>query len=166
MALPLRCTLQTRNPDADLAEYAVDQGSDVCTQLPSVLELSTTKEVVRLHHSARREYVVAEAALGDVHVHGEVTMHRLRLQESLQKHPLAGHDTPLNQQPFASRMLRIMQAESANIKLTGPQRTMPLAPHHESHCSRQHFKARGPRLAAASTTLRNRPIRLDCFPHW
>ena len=101
------------------------------TSMRTPTELKTTrldnmrkrvaKEVVRLHHSARREYVVAEAALGDVH--GEVTMHRVRLQESLQKHPLASHDTPLNQQPFASRMLRIMQAESANIKLTGPQRT-------------------------------------------
>ena len=63
---------------------------------------------------------MAEAALGDVH--GEVTMHRVRLQESLQQHPLAGHDTPLDQQPIASRMLRIMQEESNHIKLNGPQR--------------------------------------------
>ena len=100
------------------------------TSMRTPTELKTTrldnmrkrvaKEVVRLHHSARREYVMAEAALGDVH--GEVTMHRVRLQESLQQHPLAGHDTPLDQQPIASRMLRIMQEESNHIKLNGPQR--------------------------------------------
>ena len=71
------------------------------------------KEVVRLHHTSRREYVMAEAALGDVH--GEVTMHRLRLLESLQNHPLRGADLPPDRQPIACRVLDIMTAESAHF---------------------------------------------------
>ena len=82
------------------------------------------KEVVRLHHTSRREYVMAEAGLGDVL--GDVTMHRLRLLESLRRHPLRDPQQPLETQPIACRMLDIMTAESANIKATGPNMTPSL----------------------------------------
>ena len=79
------------------------------------------KEVVRLHHTSRREYVTAEAGLGDVF--GDVTMHRVRLREALQRHPLRDSSRPLDSQPIACRMLDIMTAESKHIKIQGPHRT-------------------------------------------
>jgi hypothetical protein len=80
------------------------------------------KDIVRLHHTsrrrlssdilsaARRGYVTAETNLGAVL--GDVTMHRLRLRESLQHHPLRDSDKPLKSQPIACRMLDIMTTES------------------------------------------------------
>ena len=82
------------------------------------------KEVVRLHHTSRREYVMAEAGLGDVL--GDVTMHRVRLQESLQRHPLWDPQQPLESQPIACRMLDIMTAISPSIKSRGPNMTHSL----------------------------------------
>ena len=78
------------------------------------------KEVVRLHHTSRREYVTAEAGLGDVL--GDVTMHRVRLLESLLRHPLRDSTLPLDRQPIACRMLDIMLVESQHIKINGPRR--------------------------------------------
>ena len=82
------------------------------------------KEVVRLHHTSRREYVMAEAGLGDVL--GDVTMHRVRLQESLRRHPLWDPQQPLESQPIACRMLDIMTAISPSIKSRGPNMTHSL----------------------------------------
>ena len=101
------------------------------TSMRSPTELKTTrldnmrkrvaKEVVRLHHTSRREYVTAEAGLGDVH--GDITAHRVRLRESLRTHPLRDPTLPPESQPIACRMLDIMAAESQSIKLQGPSRT-------------------------------------------
>ena len=98
------------------------------TSMRTQTELKTTrldnmrkrvaKEVVRLHHTSRREYVMAEAALGDVH--GEVTMHRVRLLESLQNHPLRDDALPPDRQPIACRVLDITTAEAAHFKTHGP----------------------------------------------
>jgi hypothetical protein len=79
------------------------------------------KEIVRLHHTSRREYFTAETNLGDVL--GDVTMHRLRLRESLQRHPLRDSDKPLESQPIACRMLDIMTTESLQMKRQGSDRT-------------------------------------------
>ena len=107
------------------------------TSMRAPTELKTTrldnmrkrvaKEVVRLHHTSRRDYVMSEVSLGDVY--GEITMHRLRLLESLQNHPLRDAALPLDRQPIACRVLDIMTAESQYITQHGNNATpLLLAP--------------------------------------
>ena len=65
------------------------------------------RSALRLPGSARYAYVVAEAGLGDVT--GMITQHRLRLQLSLELHPLRDLAAP----PIACQMLEIAKAEAA-----------------------------------------------------
>ena len=69
------------------------------------------RSTLRLPGSARYAYVVAEAGLGDVT--GTVTQHRLRLQLSLELHPLKDLAAP----PIACQVLDIAKAEAACFRL-------------------------------------------------
>ena len=69
------------------------------------------RSTLRLGGSARYAYVVAEAGLGDVT--GMITQHRLRLQLSLELHPLRDLAAP----PIACQMLDIAKAEAACFRL-------------------------------------------------
>ena len=80
------------------------------------------RSVLRLHGSARYAYVVAEAGLGDVI--GCITQHRLRLQLSLELHPLRDLPTP----PIACRVLDIVKAEAEHFRPTASGTSLLLAP--------------------------------------
>ena len=69
------------------------------------------RNTLRLPGSARYTYVVAEAGLGDVT--GTITQHRLRLQLSLELHPLRNLPAP----PIACQMLDIAKAEAACFRI-------------------------------------------------
>ena len=69
------------------------------------------KKIARLPGSERYSYVVAEAGLGDVT--GTFTQHRLRLQLSLELHPLRNLPAP----PIACQMLDIAKAEAACFRI-------------------------------------------------
>jgi hypothetical protein len=69
------------------------------------------RSVLRLPDNARYAYVTGEAGLGDVL--GCVTQHRLRLQLSLENHPLRDLPAP----PIACQVLEIVKAEAAEFRL-------------------------------------------------
>jgi hypothetical protein len=69
-----------------------------------------TRSVLRLHGSARHAYVTSEAGMGDVL--GCITQHRVRLQLSLELHPLRDIAAP----PIACQVLDVIKAESASYR--------------------------------------------------
>ena len=78
------------------------------------------RSILRLHGSPRAAYVTAEAGIGDVL--GCITQHRLRLQLSLEHHPLRGQPSP----PVACQMLDFVNTEAMTFKQK--QHSLLLAP--------------------------------------
>ena len=86
------------------------------------LRKKIARSTLRLQSSARHAYVTAEAGLGDVM--GDVTQHRIRLEQSLVLHPLRDLPEP----PIACRVFDIVAAEAAQFRIG--QHSLLLAPWH------------------------------------